>query len=314
MATKKLKLGATKLDEPNPVAQAYCVPNGDHLIPDPAGRPEITDSLNEPPEPRITLMGTRAFGSGLTRHSRAKYAITRAAIAAADDPAMTAELGDLFRRAYPSPHERVDDLHTWATGVLQRHVMPDHPGSVMIAADGTWRWVVLGSPPSEDPNFGTGTVMSAMAFAQRDDESASWFAATALELIVLFRDAVARNAGLAAVELVWQMGTLAERCWWKLAHEAAAEDGHRMQEGRKMGAPHGAAAAKEAADQRFAAVIEATRKAWAENAVIVGNATATARALEAGSMKYFGQSRAPLSVERMRKRIAEALRDGLLKN
>jgi hypothetical protein len=120
---------------------------------------------------------TRVFGTGLTRHGRGLYDITHHAVAALTDKAVAQELGNLFRRAHPSPLERIEDVRAWATGVLQRYGMPDRPGMVMIEGDTGWRWVEPENLIEECEGRGTGTVQSALAFAKKDEESAAWFAA-----------------------------------------------------------------------------------------------------------------------------------------
>jgi hypothetical protein len=270
-------------------------------------------SRNDRTTQQIFPVGTVAFGTGLTRHARAKYDLMECAVAAAGSTEIAQELATLLRKAYPTPIERVEDLHEWAVSLLRRYGMPDRAGLVVVEDDGSWRWVDPAGIVNESQSVESRTLMSAMAFAQREEESPPWFAATALELISAFREAVSRNPGSAAVEIAWQLGTLAERYRWKMSHEQAAEDGYRMREGRKKGAAPGSAATKEAGDLRFEAVIAATRKAWAIDPSLVGHFAKTARVLAGDPRTYFELDHPPLSVERLRKRISQAHQRGLLK-
>lgn len=262
---------------------------------------------------RVTPIRTRGFGTGLTRHMREEFDPSPHAAQAEPESELAAEVGDLFRRAYPSPVERIHDMERWAVETLRRLSLPDRPGYVSVEGAAGWSWLEPESfvPPIKPEN--DRGWMSAMAFAKRGDESLAWFAATALELIAEIRGAFRANNGLAAVELGWQLGALGERCWWKFNHEAAAEAGYRLRDGRARGARAGSTGAKKKGDRNRQAVIEATKLLWKEKPSLIGKFKQSASTLASRSGKYFsGLQTAPLSPDTMRKIISEEKKAGKL--
>jgi hypothetical protein len=190
--------------------------------------------------------------------------------------------------------------------------MPDRNDCVAIAADGSWSWFEP-SATAEWPTADSRPLMSGYAYARQAGESKGWFAASVLECVDAYREAVTANKILWAAESHYQLGRLLERYWWKFNHEALAEDGYRMKDGRRRGAPIGAAAGKAAASERRDGIVVAAQAAWNGDRSLVGKYKRTARLLAAKPTKYFHPAAAALSVERMRKLINDAHKDGSLK-
>lgn len=254
---------------------------------------------------------TRSHGAGLTSATTETfdfYDVVALLLGSADDASLAKEA---LREATSGPLENLARVKVGMQKLLLDAGLPFTNEIVEVRSDNTW---VPASARLLRNRRHCVRLMNGLAYSaeKAGEETKHWFAAKVLYHIdELVKDLQDNNASARVASLGILIGRLLERNWWKFHHETPAMRGHASDKGLAKAQPRGTKTTRERGDRRYRAIVRAAHDLWANDSVLAGNHSETARRIEALRLSALRlKNKTFVGVDTIRMAIAAAVKRG----